>query len=329
MTGLGHRRTAILKGYAPVRIRTAREAYEHSERRFSRLQGFSFTTDDAPGMVSSGPRHAGWSLALVKSTGHRIALGDDDKVSLLFPYRGVIAVQRRGAESEARPDELLIVAPGQRTTVLSSDYLGVLIQIPIDVFEASLGRDGVREGRVRRALAHLHAGHAAALAAYDAVRVLEATQPSLQSPQAWRALVDPILAAAAGPGEEDGAAALPRALAHVRAAEAFMAANLHRRLSVADIARACGVGARALQGAFRRLRRRSPLEVLNDMRVREASRRLAAAGHPPSVTEVALDCGFTHLGRFSATYRAARGERPSTTARQSRLRVGRMAGSAE
>lgn len=317
MLEAGHRRTAVLKGFAPARICTAREAFEHSERRFTRLQAFAFSSDDTPQMVSSGPRHAGWSIALVKSTGHRIALGDD-KVSLLFPYRGKIHVQRRNAESEAGPDELLIVAPGQRTTSLSSGYLGMLIQIPIEAFDALQADAGVK---TRRTIEHIPAGHPASLAAFEATRILERDQPLLQTQDAWSRFVAPIFTSAAHRDRPDGTGrALPRSQQHVHAAEAFMLANLHRRLSAADIAHACGVRSRALQGAFAHYRRRSPMEVLNDLRLQEASHSLKAADRSGSVTEIALDYGFTHLGRFGASYKRFFGERPSTAARRAKGR---------
>jgi len=40
-----------------------------------------------------------------------------------------------------------------------------------------------------------------------------------------------------------------------------------------------------------------------------------AARGAAGVTKVALDCGFSHLGRFAAQYRAQFGELPSQTAR--------------
>jgi AraC-like DNA-binding protein len=40
---------------------------------------------------------------------------------------------------------------------------------------------------------------------------------------------------------------------------------------------------------------------------------LEAATPAATVTEVATECGFFHLGRFSARYRQAFGEVPSST----------------
>jgi transcriptional regulator GlxA family with amidase domain len=48
-------------------------------------------------------------------------------------------------------------------------------------------------------------------------------------------------------------------------------------------------------------------------RVRDALR--AADPHRDTVAEAAHRCGFGHLGRFAAAYRAKYGEPPSTTLR--------------
>jgi AraC-like DNA-binding protein len=45
----------------------------------------------------------------------------------------------------------------------------------------------------------------------------------------------------------------------------------------------------------------------------EAARSMLAAGAASTVTDAAVRCGFSHLGRFSITYRRAFGESPSDT----------------
>lgn len=101
-----------------------------------------------------------------------------------------------------------------------------------------------------------------------------------------------------------------------RAAE-FIAANLDRPLSAADIVTAADADHRTLYRAFKRKYGMPPVAFARQRRLEAAQRRLLAA--EPSelrVTHVALRYGFWHLGRFSCDYRRAFGERPSDTLRR-------------
>ena len=94
-----------------------------------------------------------------------------------------------------------------------------------------------------------------------------------------------------------------------------MHANAANRLSVADIAHAVGSPVRSLQRAFQETFGRSPMQYLRDLRLDMARQMLLA--HPNAgVTQIALDCGFNHLGKFAAAYRDRFGEPPSATARR-------------
>ncbi len=115
-----------------------------------------------------------------------------------------------------------------------------------------------------------------------------------------------------------GTAAVPRA---VRRAQEFCAENAHEPISVADMARAAGVGVRSLREGFRRHLQTTPLAYLRDVRLNGVRRDLTAVAEgraPGNVTDVALRWGFTHLGRFTGHYRAAYGETPSQTVRNGR-----------
>lgn len=105
----------------------------------------------------------------------------------------------------------------------------------------------------------------------------------------------------------------------VRTAEEFMRINHHEPLHVADIARAAGVSARRLQVAFKVVTDQTPWHRLTAIRLEQARLRLLARSANDSVSGIALDCGFTHLGRFSALYRATYHEAPSETLRRSRM----------
>lgn len=103
-------------------------------------------------------------------------------------------------------------------------------------------------------------------------------------------------------------------LRQLRRAEEFMRERLDVALSLEDVAQAAGVTRRALALLFRRYRDLSPGEVLRNMRLDAAHAQLAR-NDGASVTEVALNCGFSHLSRFAACYRERFGTLPRDTSR--------------
>jgi AraC-like DNA-binding protein len=109
--------------------------------------------------------------------------------------------------------------------------------------------------------------------------------------------------------------------AAVRRAERFIEENAVKSIGLADVACAAGVGARALQLAFRRFRNTTPMAHLRALRLELARGELARAGSDGgSVTSVANACRFGSLSRFAADYKARFHESPSETLRRSRAR---------
>lgn len=86
--------------------------------------------------------------------------------------------------------------------------------------------------------------------------------------------------------------------------------------STAELARATGVSARALQRAFERSDQPAPMAYLRRLRLHRVHTELAASS-PDSVTVtmVAGRWGFVHLGRFASQYHQLFGETPSETRR--------------
>lgn len=105
----------------------------------------------------------------------------------------------------------------------------------------------------------------------------------------------------------------------LRRAEEFMQSRLGESQSLDDIARVAGVSRRTLSLMFRRHREASPMEALRNLRLDAAHAQLARRS-ADSVTDVALGCGFSHLSRFSASYRERFGKLPNETWRSARLR---------
>lgn len=107
---------------------------------------------------------------------------------------------------------------------------------------------------------------------------------------------------------------LPR---DVKKALELLEADPARAGDVEELAAACGVRRRTLEAHFRRFLGRTPVEVRRDLRLTQARRDFLRASSGASVTEIAVRCGFNHLGRFAALYRARYGESPSSTLRRS------------
>ena len=101
----------------------------------------------------------------------------------------------------------------------------------------------------------------------------------------------------------------------VKRAEAFIEANCHEPLELLDIANAVGVSARTLRDGFQQFRGVSPMQYVRQLRLERARDALRAAPLDVRVAEIALDCGFAHLGRFAMVYKAMFGESPSETLR--------------
>ncbi len=97
----------------------------------------------------------------------------------------------------------------------------------------------------------------------------------------------------------------------IRRALEFIHANLAAPITVLDIATAARVNIRTLQKGFQRTFGKTPQEVLRNARLDRAHYQLLARRDTPSVSDTALACGFSHLGRFSAYYRERFGRLPS------------------
>jgi AraC-like DNA-binding protein len=99
----------------------------------------------------------------------------------------------------------------------------------------------------------------------------------------------------------------------------FVHENADDAIGPVEMAGVAGVSARTLYDAFRRHCGVSPMAYLRSVRLESARDALAARARAgASVTEVALDCGFSHVGKFARAYRKRYGELPSVTLRRHR-----------
>ena len=103
----------------------------------------------------------------------------------------------------------------------------------------------------------------------------------------------------------------------MRLAQEYLVEHAAEPLTMTQVAREIGVGARTLQAAFRQFSDTTPLRFLRDVRLHRV-RAMLRDGDPrtTSVADAAGAWGFHHAGRFAAAYVAAYGERPSDTLRR-------------
>jgi AraC-like DNA-binding protein len=93
----------------------------------------------------------------------------------------------------------------------------------------------------------------------------------------------------------------------------FIEENLTEPIGLSDIVAASGVPGRTLANHFRRFRETTPMRYLRNARLAEVRAALQRAELGESITSIAAQWGFGHLGRFAAQYRGAFGETPSET----------------
>jgi AraC-like DNA-binding protein len=110
---------------------------------------------------------------------------------------------------------------------------------------------------------------------------------------------------------------------YVAAARAFMERHSQEDLGMELVARTVGISVRQLTSAFRDHLETSPAQFLRKVRLEKARQSIENARHSSAVTvsSIAADSGFSHLGRFSEYYAQKYGEQPSETLRRVRSRT--------
>jgi AraC-like DNA-binding protein len=104
----------------------------------------------------------------------------------------------------------------------------------------------------------------------------------------------------------------------VRRAEDHIRDHYAEPITIETLAVVAGVSVRTLFAGFHDFRGTTPMNYLKKVRLESARVALqnGQARGQSGVTQVALECGFSHLGRFAADYRAHFGELPSATAKR-------------
>lgn len=107
---------------------------------------------------------------------------------------------------------------------------------------------------------------------------------------------------------------------HLSLAREYLDANMKGPVKMADVCAHAGIRLRTLERVFQRELRVSPYRYLLARRLGAVRRALVAVDPEHGIIKrVAMDHGFTHMGRFAVNYRRQFAETPSQTLNRIRL----------
>lgn len=241
-----------------------------------------------------------------RSYGGEAELHCHDFHQLVLPHRGVLELEiggRGGAVGGSRGALIAagtphaFRAPGENNGFVVVDVMSPnLAEADLERFETCAFFD-IRPP-VRGLLDYLSAMVGGAGEASGPVR------------KAWCTLLFDALSAAPPAGVDRAGRPLGEAIA-------FMRANLHRPVTVADSAQAAGVSETMLHTLFRTTHGTSPHAFLMELRLDEALRLLS--GSQLSVAEIALRTGHADQSSLTRRLRLSRGITPSAFRRTGRV----------
>lgn len=223
-----------------------------------------------------------------------------------------------GVVAEGSPRTAILIAPGREYVLHREPDEIVSIRLPWDALVRALTVRGNASQLVRRGIFEipLVGPRGAVLGNLHRALVEAATVAAVPGSdrlvaQVGAQLLDWLADAVAG---TRGAPTAPRrGDARVRCVQEWVEARLGSPLGLTEMCEAAGVGRRWLDAAFRAYRGQTPHQFLAERRLASARHRLLTAAPGDKVTRIALDLGFTHLGRFSSVYHQTYGELPSAT----------------
>lgn len=312
------------------RFRSVQEYEGGHPRRSADIEMFGGTTqfdflDPENGSLNTemAPLSRSIELWRVRSSGHEIQLIEPNKITYLLPLSGRLDVAVSGREYSADDGDALLFSPNRRRTRVSASgctpYEALVVLMPADGILRIMKRQGLHW---RNDALELPANRdrGAGLRSYTLFLGEELSRPA--TPLSQPTVVDGVSAILqefvlelAADGEDASLAKpLSAGIDYVRRAEELMSSRFDEAITVADIAETLGVGLRNLQIAFQEHRGYPPREALTRIRLEEARCRLERAGAHVNISHIAMDCGFTHMGRFSRAYQSIFGELPSVTA---------------
>ena len=302
-------RAAIAQSYFPTRLdlRSATAPYEF---RFVGHTHSTLTVGDA-----------------YYTSGMNIGIEEVGSVYVNIATGGGLLARHRGQVVQVDPSRgVVFQATGDVAMTTSDDYSSLAVKVAPgaleDALEAILGRP-VMQPLALGPMIDLRTRAGAGWARLVRLLVAEAGPGGVASSEMvaaplreavlhglLRAVDHPYRDALDAPAPSFGPAALRRVVDAVEA-------DPTRDLTLTDMARIAAVSVRTLQELYRRHLDTTPTEHLRRTRLARAHQQLRTSDPTETtVSAVARQWGFVHIGRFARAYRARYGEPPSATLRR-------------
>lgn len=252
------------------------------------------------------------------------------KTALLFPLSGQLEAKIGKRHFNIEPDQVLLIPTSlpceirftggeEKHSLIAIDFSRPFVNEVIGELSLHSIPTGLRQGGVIDQTQGI--GTTLAMTIRSLVAGIGSNGALVQSPQAMRLLSESILHLVFAGMTQQPETRLEARIAditprHLKIAVDFIHSNLHRPLSVNEIAEAVGISVRALQAGFQRHHHTTPLRYLRQVRLEAVHRELSSPENRLPIGEVAQKWGFNHLGRFSADYKSFYGEPPSATVKR-------------
>ncbi len=258
----------------------------------------------------------------VRSSGHTVELSSNIHSTFIMPLSGLAFVEADDRSFAVQSNEALLLRPGQRCTHVKAgkdqlyDAFVVLFAEPNRNKSDSLD-PRVVEGSCGPGISSFLKYAFEELSRADSILSSDAAQKALSS-LFFEHETSQVNSRLSGIGA--GSSSSSAGTRDLRLAEEIMRGRYNEPLTIAEIAADIGISERSLQMAFRKFRNMTPWERLSQYRLDAAKSRLEEGSPKDNVSRIAIECGFLHLGRFSAKYQEVFGELPSETLRRAQSR---------
>lgn len=313
-----------LRAIAPFPDPTRTYSYRLHDAAYSRARFNS--TILSLGVRSAGPfvaSHAGSSLAT-----EILYEGEDSElVNFVTVLHGGLNLITPGVSATGTPDRGLAFQPRHKTRTLTSDH-SARTNFYIKLAELETALEHILDARLRAPLEFQTSidwsgGLASSLKWQLGFMMREFERPDgvAGNAVALASMTDLLvtLALRAVPHNYSDQLAMGQATAvpaYVRRAEEFMRAHCAEPLRITEIAAAAGCSVRTLSDVFSRFRGRTPLAVLQAIRLERVHAELSRADAGAKVGAVARRYGFTNASRLKGAFERRFGETPSDVVRR-------------